>query len=82
MRIALQDLKLDHLTVIYPGDRAYPLADRADVVPFVLAIQDADLIAPPARTAGVNPRAGLIGRRRPASISRRDPCSGRGSPPV
>jgi hypothetical protein len=49
MRIALQDLKLDHLTVIYPGDRAYPLADRVDVIPFVQAIQSSDLIAPPAR---------------------------------
>jgi hypothetical protein len=47
MRIALQDLKLDHLTVIYPGDRAYSLADRVDVVPFVLAIEDTDLIVTP-----------------------------------
>ena len=28
MQIALADLALDHLTVIYPGDRPYPLADR------------------------------------------------------
>jgi hypothetical protein len=49
MRIALQDLTLDHLTVIYPGDKAYPLADRVDVVPLVQAIQSPDLIAPPAR---------------------------------
>lgn len=47
MRIALQDLELDHLTVIYPSDRAYPLADRVDVVPFVHAAEDSDLIAPP-----------------------------------
>lgn len=33
MRIALDDLALDHLTVIYPGDRPYPLADRVSVVP-------------------------------------------------
>ncbi len=33
MRIALADLQLDHLTVIYPGDRPYPLADRVTVVP-------------------------------------------------
>jgi predicted AAA+ superfamily ATPase len=33
MRIALKDLKLDHLTVVYPGDKDYPLADRVTVVP-------------------------------------------------
>ena len=33
MRIALHDLKLDHLHVIYPGDRRYALADNVDVVP-------------------------------------------------
>jgi hypothetical protein len=33
MRIALDDLALDHLTVIYPGDRPYPLAGRVSVVP-------------------------------------------------
>ena len=47
MRIALQDLQLDHLTVIYPGDQAYSLADRVDVVPFVQVVEDFDLIAPP-----------------------------------
>lgn len=33
IRIALQDLQLDHLVVIYPGDRRYPLAERVTVVP-------------------------------------------------
>ena len=33
MRIALQDLKLDQLVVVYPGDRRYRLADRVEVVP-------------------------------------------------
>lgn len=33
MRIALADLKLDSLTVIYPGDRRYRLADRVVVRP-------------------------------------------------
>ena len=28
MRVALADLRLDDLIVIYPGDRAYPLAER------------------------------------------------------
>jgi hypothetical protein len=33
MRIALADLKLDSLTVIYPGDRRYRLSDRVVVRP-------------------------------------------------
>ena len=33
MQIALADLALDHLTVIYPGDRPYPLANHVSVVP-------------------------------------------------
>jgi uncharacterized protein len=33
MRIALQDLALDALFVVYPGPRRYRLADRAEAVP-------------------------------------------------
>ena len=33
MRIALHDLRLDHLGVLYPGTRCYALAERVDVVP-------------------------------------------------
>jgi predicted AAA+ superfamily ATPase len=33
MRIALEDLQLDQLIVIYPGRKAYPLATNVDVVP-------------------------------------------------
>jgi predicted AAA+ superfamily ATPase len=33
MRIALEDLGLDHLTVLYPGDTSYDLDDRISVVP-------------------------------------------------
>lgn len=33
MTTALSDLKLEHLAVIYPGDRHYSLADRISVVP-------------------------------------------------
>ena len=39
MQIALADLKLDRLLVIYPGDRAYSLGDRVDVMPLT-AIAD------------------------------------------
>ena len=33
MRTALNDLKLDRLLVVYPGDRRYPLAERVEVIP-------------------------------------------------
>jgi uncharacterized protein len=33
MRVALADLKLDALYVVYPGEQRYPLADRVTVVP-------------------------------------------------
>lgn len=33
IRIALRDLALEHLTVLYPGDRPYRLADNVSVLP-------------------------------------------------
>ena len=33
MRVALEDLRLDHLWVVYPGDDAYDLDERLSVVP-------------------------------------------------
>lgn len=33
MRVALTDLKLDELMVVYPGTRRYPLAKRVEAVP-------------------------------------------------
>ncbi len=33
MKIAMADLKLDELRVIYPGSKAYPLADAIQVLP-------------------------------------------------
>lgn len=35
MRIALHDLKLDHLYVLYPGDKRYNLAKNVEVLPLV-----------------------------------------------
>jgi predicted AAA+ superfamily ATPase len=35
MKIAMEDLQLDRLIVFYPGEKAYPLADRIEVVPLV-----------------------------------------------
>jgi hypothetical protein len=33
MRIALEDLRLDHLTVLYPRETPYELDQRISVVP-------------------------------------------------
>ena len=33
MRIALADLKLDQLFVLYPGDKSYSLAKKVEVIP-------------------------------------------------
>jgi hypothetical protein len=38
MRSALDDLDIDHLVVIYPGVRAYPLADRVTALPLTQVI--------------------------------------------
>ena len=34
MRIALEDLKLERVAVIYPGERQYELHKKVSVVPF------------------------------------------------
>jgi len=39
MRTALEDLKLDRLVVVYPGDQTYPLAERVTVVPLTTVAQ-------------------------------------------
>ena len=47
MRIALADLRLDHLTVIYPGPDAFELTERISVVPLAaLAVRNVDLLLP------------------------------------
>jgi hypothetical protein len=38
MRIALNDLKLDELRVVYPGERRYTLTKRVEVVPLAQAV--------------------------------------------
>jgi predicted AAA+ superfamily ATPase len=51
MRIARHDLKLDHLSVLYPGTRSYDLAPRVTVVPLaVLASGDPRMIIPSRRS--------------------------------
>ena len=45
MRVALEDLRLDHLTVLYPGEVPYELDERISVVPLsALGQGDADRI--------------------------------------
>ncbi len=35
MKIAVEDLRLDRLMVLYPGEKAYPLAERIEVMPLI-----------------------------------------------
>jgi predicted AAA+ superfamily ATPase len=39
MRIAMADLKLDHLYVVYPGEKAYTLGKKIEVVPLGRFVQ-------------------------------------------
>jgi uncharacterized protein len=39
MRTALADLKLDHLYVLYPGDRTYSLGKKVEVVPLATFVK-------------------------------------------
>ncbi len=40
MRIALGDLKLENLVVLYPGKNIYPLSDKVTVVPLTMVGKD------------------------------------------
>lgn len=47
MRIALDDLRLERLVVLYPGERRYPLGPRVEVIPLaVLAGNDIRALFP------------------------------------
>ena len=50
MRIALADLELEHLTVIYPGTQRFMMADRVEVVPLSVVCEGQSLFPLP-RTA-------------------------------
>lgn len=45
MRIALHDLQLDRLYVVYPGERRYALAERMEVVPLAALLPEAGMPA-------------------------------------
>lgn len=49
MHIALDDLALDHLTVVYPGAQSYPLAERVTVTPLATLAQDGEALFPNVR---------------------------------
>ena len=51
MRIALRDLHLDHLTVLYPGNEAYDLGDRITVIPLSVVAKRPQAILGPKRQA-------------------------------
>jgi hypothetical protein len=56
MRIALTDLHLDHLTVLYPGTKPYSLADRVSVVPLATLAEGRLGTLFPSRGGGRMPR--------------------------
>jgi hypothetical protein len=47
MHVALDDLKLDHLWVVYPGSLRYPLSERISALP-LREIGSLELKPPPA----------------------------------
>jgi predicted AAA+ superfamily ATPase len=49
MRVALEDLRLDHLSVLYPGDQRYSLDRGITVVPLTDLATDPGAIMSPAR---------------------------------
>ena len=58
MRIALHDLKLEHLTVLYPGSQRYALAERITVVPVAAVAEGPDAIFPRRKAAPAKRRRG------------------------
>ena len=49
MRIALSDLRLQHLSVLYPGDHRYSLERRITVVPLAELAAGAQVVMPATR---------------------------------
>ena len=57
MRIALEDLKLEQLVVLYPGRKEYALDERVRVVPLAKVAESSvnELFPRPRRAKAVNP---------------------------
>ncbi len=45
MRVALQDLQLDHLWVVYPGSQVYPLHESVTAIPLEMVKAPVELLA-------------------------------------
>ena len=56
IRIALTDLRLDHLTVLYPGTKPYSLAERVSVMPLATLAEGRLGALFPSRGGGRMPR--------------------------
>lgn len=54
MHVVIDDLRLAHLWVLYPGDREYPLADGITALP-LKRIRDIDLSSRPLSPPGLKP---------------------------
>jgi predicted AAA+ superfamily ATPase len=45
IRIAMEDLGLQRVVVVYPGDKRYPIADRVEAVPIAALAEPGQLFA-------------------------------------
>lgn len=68
MRVALDDLSLDHLVAVYPGARAYPLAGRVSVLPMAQLAYGGHALIPA--------RGGLAGLANASLIFAQPPAHG------
>lgn len=39
IKTALEDLNLEHIAVVYPGTRSFPLKDKVTAVPLEMAVK-------------------------------------------
>jgi len=51
IRIALEDLELDHMTVLYPGDQPYELAEKVTAVPLFAVANNPTVVLGARRSA-------------------------------
>ena len=73
MRVALSDLELEHLWVVYPGDESYPLDERISVLPIAGVVDLASSLGA-GRTRRAAPEDAGAGRTGPGRAgTRRSP---------
>ncbi len=74
MRIALHDLRLDHLTVLYPGTVCYPLADGVIAMPLTALTRGGVEVLFPrcGKRKRVTPRAAAGKTGRPRQVAFND----------